>query len=101
MSKKSLMIGMLCASLLGLGVFFGLEHSHNTQATSDETVFTGVNLSCSGCEEKMENALSKIIGIKDYKMNPEKKTVTVVFNHRIMQPEWIEQSLKAAGFDPK
>ncbi|MFC7393887.1 heavy-metal-associated domain-containing protein [Scopulibacillus cellulosilyticus] len=100
MRNKSLIVSVLCIALLATGLFFERD-KFSTHANSNKAVFTGVNLSCNRCESRMDNALSKIIGIKEYKMNPEEKTVTVVFNHKVMKAKWIENSLKAAGFNPK
>ncbi|MBM7644985.1 copper chaperone CopZ [Scopulibacillus daqui] len=100
MLKKSLIISALCIALVAAGLFFERDKL-NTHANSNKAVFTGVNLSCNQCENRMDQALSKIIGIKEYKMNPAEKTVTVTFDHNVMKAEWIENSLKSAGFNPK
>lgn len=100
MMKKGLIVAAFCAILIGVGLFLTHDQSQ-THATSNKAVFTGVDLSCQDCQKRVETALSKILGIKEYQLNPDNNTVTVMFNHEVMQPRWIEQSLKAAGFNPK
>jgi copper chaperone CopZ len=72
-----------------------------TQAEGTIVTFTGVDLGCKGCQAKMKEALSKIIGIEGYQLSPTKNSLTVTFNSDYMKAEWIEKSLQAAGFTIK
>lgn len=69
-----------------------------TEESEETAVFKGLDLSCSDCEEQVESALAKIIGIKNYQINPNAGTLTITYETDDMQAEWIANSLEAAGF---
>lgn len=99
--RKWIFIGVACVAIV-LTVFLASGNTpEKTQAQGSVATFTGVDLHCSNCEARMGDALSKIIGIENYKLHPDKNSVTVTFNSEYMHAEWIEKSLEAAGFTIK
>jgi copper chaperone CopZ len=91
------------ALAIAVGVFTIYQVNDTNEVTAEKVTvaFTGVNMSCNGCETQVEGALSKIIGIKDTNINPAEKLVSVTFSTKVMKAEWIENSLNAAGFHPE
>lgn len=96
--RKWLILGIVCFVTILTIVLVDGRANEKTQAQGSVATFTGVNLKCKDCTAKMEDALSKIIGIKEYQLHPESNSVTVTYNSQYMQPEWIKRSLEAAGF---
>lgn len=98
MVKKWIFIAVLA---IGAFAIYEAWDRDVPQAERMTVSFEGVNLNCSGCQEKMESALSKILGIKEVQMLPARDVVKITFATKVMRAEWIARSLKAAGFKPE
>lgn len=86
------------AVMITLFVVFFDGEKEDAKAGDGKVVYTGVDLSCDDCEQQLEDALNNIIGIEDYEVNEEDKTITVWFDAERMKADWIEKSLEASGF---
>ena len=97
--RKWLIIGVTCLALVITGLLvISEEPSQKTKAEETQATFKGVDLDCKGCQAKVEEALSNIVGIESYKLQPDSQAITVAFDPDVMKAEWIEKSLEAAGF---
>ncbi|TLS35068.1 heavy-metal-associated domain-containing protein [Pseudalkalibacillus caeni] len=99
MKRFSLILFTLCIAFLAAGIL--INNNQDALADDGRVIFSGVDLSCDGCQSQMETSLDKIIGIQNYEIDAESKSVTVWFDNEVMKPEWINKSLEAAGFYPK
>ena len=99
--RKWVFIGLACVVMVLTIILVDGNSNDKTKAKGTVATFTGVDLNCKDCSAKMEDALGKIIGIKNYQLHPEKDSVTVSFNSQYMQAEWIKRSLEASGFKIK
>lgn len=97
MLKTAAIVVGLAVVVFGVYQIFGTNHVTQGPVT---VAFTGVDTSCDQCENQADEALSKIIGIKNAHINPQKDTIRVTFNSKVMKSDWIEHSLTAAGFKP-
>lgn len=90
------------ALVIAIGVFTVYQANDNNEVTAERltVAFTGVEMSCEGCKAQVETTLSKILGIKNAHIMPAEGLVKVTFSTKVMQAEWIANSLKAAGFKP-
>lgn len=100
MLKKGSLIALICIGILAASFIFQQEKK-STYAKKDEIVFTGIPLNCTDCDTHIKTALQNIIGIKKYNLNAKKNTLTIYYDHSIMQPNWIQKSLQADGFNVK
>lgn len=98
MLKRAVIVLALAIGVFGVYQMFSGDEVSQGPVT---VAFTGIDTSCDQCTGKVENALSKIIGIKGSHINSSEDVVRVTFNSKIMKAEWIANSLKAAGFQPE
>lgn len=97
MLKTAAIVVGLAVVAFGAYQIFGPNHVTQGPKT---VAFTGVDTSCDQCESQAEQALSKIIGIKNAHIHSKKDTIRVTFNTKVMKADWIAHSLTTAGFKP-
>lgn len=102
MLRKGSLVAIICVAVVAASLVF-LQEKHSTYAKkpTGEVTFTGINFSSDTSKQKFDKALGNIIGINKYELDPGHKSVTVFFDDKIMQPEWIEKSLESDGFKAK
>ncbi|WP_181833270.1 heavy-metal-associated domain-containing protein [Bacillus taeanensis] len=93
---------LILSSVLGLAALFAVMlfnyGTNDVHAENGQAVFSGVNLSCEGCELQVRDALQNIVGIQDFHLDSQKGLITVSYNEAVMKPEWVEKSLESFGF---
>jgi len=99
--KRFMLTALIVIPLLIAAIVFSNDSNKGAQAETEKVVFSGIDLSCENCKNKVVDSLDKILGIYDYSLDPKNETVTVWYNQDEMKPEWIYKSLEAAGFPPE
>lgn len=56
-------------------------------------------LECGSCAGNINMAMAGLYGIKKVQIQPEQKTILVVYNPKKMTPEKIREAIASAGFD--
>ena len=77
--------------------FIHAQDSKKTKSKYEETVFK-VNMSCQNCQAKIEKNIPWEKGVKDLKVDLEKKTVTVQYDQKKTTEANLEQAIKKLGF---
>ncbi len=99
--KRFLITALIIIPLTIAAVVFSNDSEKGAQAETEKVVFSGIDLSCENCKNKVVDSLDNILGIDDYSLDPKNETITVWYNQDEMKPEWIYKSLEAAGFRPE
>lgn len=96
MLKKMLIVLALVVVIFSIHqMFTAREVTHSGYST---VTFSGVNLNCPHCQLKARQALSNLVGVRTSHIFPNKDMIRVTFNSNVMKANWIDHSLKAAGF---
>lgn len=85
--------GMMIAGALGLGLWA----CQRTEAKVAEIKVS--NMVCDTCAKTIETALGKVEGVKDAKVDKEKKVVTVRYEAGKVDVKGLEKAVAGAGYN--
>jgi copper chaperone CopZ len=74
----------------------------NVEGSAAQVTYHFVGLGMHTNEErgKVKEILDHVVGIEEYKIDPQADQVTITFDKETMKAEWIVKSLDAQGFTP-
>jgi periplasmic mercuric ion binding protein len=95
-SRLSLLIVLL---MLSISIGAQVKNDSNKKAT-EEVTFT-VSMHCSACKEKIEKYIPMERGVKDLKVDLEKKEVTVIYKPTKTNVDKLKKAIEELGYSCK
>ncbi|MDR2628078.1 MAG: heavy-metal-associated domain-containing protein [Dysgonamonadaceae bacterium] len=88
---------LIMALITGLGLS-AQEKQDKSKKKKSETVTFAVNIHCDNCKVKIEKNISWEKGVKNLRVDPEKKTVTIVYNPQKTTEENLKKAIEKLGY---
>ena len=96
-SKLSFLIVLL---ILSVSVKAQIKSDVNKKKVTNEVTFI-VGMHCSACKERIEKFIPMEIGVKDIKVDLEKKEVTVLYKPNKTNAEKLKKAIEELGYSCK
>ncbi|MDR3118134.1 MAG: heavy-metal-associated domain-containing protein [Mediterranea sp.] len=98
MNRNITFIAIALLALSGTSALLAKDAGGEKKDPKTTEVVFRANMTCDNCKRKIEKNISWEKGVKDLRIDLNKKTVTILFDPRKTNPEILEKAIEKLGF---